>query len=68
MDLKDDLWNGAVRAQSDAQLLANLTVVPAIVWAAVWTVVSLGILATGLVIALREGRSVTPSAAAIAAR
>jgi hypothetical protein len=59
MDLKDDLWNGAVRAQSDAQLLANLTVVPAIVWAAVWTVVSLGILATGLVIALREGRSVT---------
>jgi putative intracellular protease/amidase len=40
MDLKDDLWNGAVRAHSDAQLLANVTIVPAIIWAALWTVVS----------------------------
>ncbi len=55
MDLKDDLWNGAVRAQSDAQLLANLTVVPAVVWAAVWTVVSAGILLSGVVLALWSG-------------
>ncbi len=47
LDLKDDLWNGAVRAQSDAQLLANLTIVPAIIWALVWTVSSLLILAIG---------------------
>lgn len=47
MDLKDDLWNGAVRAQSDAQLLANVTVVPAIIWAFIWTVLSLVILVAG---------------------
>lgn len=47
MDLKDDLWNGAVRAQSDAQLLANITVVPAMVWAIGWTLLSLAILGVG---------------------
>jgi hypothetical protein len=47
MDLKDDLWNSAVRAQSDAQLLANVTVVPAVVWAALWTLLSVAILAAG---------------------
>jgi hypothetical protein len=54
MDLKDDLWNGAVRAQSDAQLLANLTVVPAVVWALIWTVMSLLILAFGARVAMTE--------------
>lgn len=44
MDLKDDLWNSAVRASSDAALLAELTVVPAIVWAALWTAFSLAVL------------------------
>lgn len=47
LDLRDDLWNGAVRVQSDAQLLANVTVVPAIVWAFIWTLVSVVILAFG---------------------
>lgn len=47
MDLKDDLWNGAVRAHSDAQLLANVTIVPAIVWAALWTLVSVIIIFFG---------------------
>jgi Peptidase M50B-like len=69
MDLKDDLWNGAVRAQSDAQLLANLTVVPALIWAALWTVVSVGILGVGLSFALKEKLPITsPRGAAIAAR
>jgi hypothetical protein len=44
MDLKDDLWNSAVRGQSDAALLSNVTVVPAIVWAVSWTLFSLAIL------------------------
>ena len=52
MDLKDDLWNSAVRAQSDAQLLANLTIVPAIVWAALWTLVSVAVLLIGAWLAL----------------
>ncbi|MFO0594038.1 MAG: M50 family metallopeptidase [Myxococcaceae bacterium] len=55
MDLKDDLWNSAVRSQTDAQLLANLTVVPALVWAAVWTVVSIVILFAGAWLALKDG-------------
>jgi hypothetical protein len=43
-DLRSDLWDGATRAHSDAALLAQLTYVPAIVWAALWTFSSLAIL------------------------
>jgi hypothetical protein len=43
MDLKDDLWNSAVRAQSDAGILASETLIPAIVWAFLWTALSLAI-------------------------
>lgn len=54
MDLRDDLWNGAVRAHSDAQLLANITPVPAIVWASLWTLVSLALLALGVFLSMRR--------------
>lgn len=54
VDLKDDLWNGAVRSQSDAQLLANVTIVPAIVWAVLWTLVSVAVLVLGAWVALRD--------------
>jgi hypothetical protein len=54
MDLKDDLWNSAVRSHSDAQLLANLTIVPAIVWALLWTLVSLAVILAGAWLALRS--------------
>lgn len=54
MDLKDDLWNSAVRSQSDAQLLADVTIVPAIAWAALWTLLSVGVLLGGAWIALRD--------------
>ena len=60
MDLKDDLWNSAVRSQSDAQLLADLTIVPAVVWAALWTLVSVAELMGGAFIALR-GKVSSPS-------
>ena len=43
-DLRDDLWNSAVRAQSDAAILASETWVPSIVWAALWTLLSLALL------------------------
>ncbi|MBJ6763151.1 M50 family metallopeptidase [Myxococcaceae bacterium JPH2] len=43
-DLRDDLWNSAVRAHSDAALLAELTWVPSIVWAAVWSLLSVALL------------------------
>jgi hypothetical protein len=56
MDLKDDLWTREVRALSDAQLLANVTIVPAIVWALVWTLVSVAILALGGYFAVRDRR------------
>jgi hypothetical protein len=44
MDLKDDLWNSEVRSRSDAALLANVTIVPAVVWAALWTLLGVAIL------------------------
>lgn len=62
MDLKDDLWTREVRAMSDAQLLANVTIVPAIVWALAWTLLSVGILALGGWLALRERKPVTAPA------
>lgn len=52
-DLRSDLWNGAVRAQSDAQLLANVTFLPAFVWAGLWSVCGLALLGWGLWLALR---------------
>jgi hypothetical protein len=57
MDLRDDLWTGAVRAHSDAQLLADLTVVPAVVWATTWTIVAIVLLAVGVMIAMRRKTS-----------
>jgi hypothetical protein len=42
-DLRSDLWDARVRGMSDAALLAQQTYVPALVWAALWTVVSLAI-------------------------
>ncbi|WP_141589609.1 MULTISPECIES: M50 family metallopeptidase [unclassified Myxococcus] len=44
-DLRSDLWNSAVRSQSDAALLADLTYVPAVVWAALWSLLAIGLLA-----------------------
>jgi len=44
-DLREGLWNPAVRAHSDAALLAGLTFVPAIVWAGIWTLLALALLA-----------------------
>jgi len=54
MDLKDDLWNGAVRVRSDAQLLADITPIPAIVWAGIWTLVAGLVLAWGVYVAMRK--------------
>src|ERR1700737_1182753 len=42
-DLRHDLWSSA-RQHSDAALLARLTFVPAIVWAALWTTIALALL------------------------
>lgn len=61
LDLKDDLWNRAVRAHSDAQILADATFVPAIAWAALWTALSVGILGVGGWLALKgNGRRADP--------
>lgn len=54
MDLKDDLWNSAVRAQSDAAILASTSHVPAVFWALVWTVMSLAIVGYGAYLALKR--------------
>jgi hypothetical protein len=54
MDLKDDLWNRAVRAHSDAQLLADVSPVPAVIWAGLWTLFGGAILLAGVWIAMKE--------------
>lgn len=57
LDLRDDLWNGAVRAQSDAQLLAQITWVPALVWAGIWSLGAVAILAIALAVAAASPRA-----------
>lgn len=54
LDLKDDLWNRAVRAQSDAQILADATGIPAVLWALVWTALSVVVVALGAWLAVRR--------------
>ena len=56
-DLRDDLWNSATRAHSDAALLANLTGVPSVVWAALWTLVGVVLVVLATASALRGGGS-----------
>ncbi|MCI0569304.1 MAG: M50 family metallopeptidase [Myxococcaceae bacterium] len=59
VDLRDDLWDSAVRAHSDAALLAQITWVPALVWAALWTLASLLLMGASLAWTLRRERSPT---------
>lgn len=55
-DLRSDLWHGAARAVSDADLLASLTPVPSWAWAALWSFVSLALLGLFARWSLRAGR------------
>lgn len=54
VDLKSDLWDHAVRARSDAQFLADATIVPAVVWAALWTLVAGAVLVLGAWVAVHD--------------
>ncbi|MBI5549709.1 MAG: M50 family metallopeptidase [Deltaproteobacteria bacterium] len=47
-DLKDDLWSAERRAGTDAALLAKATHIPSIVWAVLWTLIAVGMLAFAL--------------------
>lgn len=53
MDLRDDLWDSAARAHTDAALLAERTAVPSIIWAASWSLLSALVLLVGAWLALR---------------
>lgn len=55
-DLRDDLWDSAVRARSDAALLSDLTIVPAFLWAGIWTLLAFGILALAVWLSLGKSR------------
>ncbi len=44
-DLKDDLWDSARRAGTDAAILAEHTHIPSIVWAILWTLIAIAMLA-----------------------
>lgn len=56
LDLRDDLWDGAVRGQSDAALLAEVTWVPALVWAVLWTLASLALVGAFVAWSVRRAR------------
>lgn len=55
-DVRDDLWRAGDHVISDATLLAEVTWVPALVWAAIWTAASLAVLGLSLWIAVRPTR------------
>ena len=61
-DVRDDLWDSARRTQSDAAILASHTWIPSVVWAALWTVLSLALLGTALWLGSRGRRARTASA------
>ena len=62
-DLRDDLWRSSVRVSSDAALLAAQTHVPALVWAALWSLISVAVLLGAALISLR--RSAPPESKAL---
>jgi hypothetical protein len=66
-DLRDDLWRSASRGQSDASLLSDLTYVPAIVWAAAWTVAAIAFLGGAMWLAVRPARKAALRAARLSA-
>jgi hypothetical protein len=59
-DLRSDLWDSAARAHTDAALLADHTLVPAIVWALLWSLASLAILGVFLWRAVQAPRHRVP--------
>ena len=65
-DLRSDLWDSAVRSQSDAALLAEHTILPAVVWAVLWTATSLAILGAFLHRALKSPARPAPRPLAVA--
>lgn len=58
-DLRSDLWHWDTRG-TDASLLAEITWIPAPVWAGLWTLTSLLILALSIWWAVKKGRTATP--------
>lgn len=61
-DLRSDLWSSEVRGRSDAALLAEVTWIPAVVWAVLWSLFSLAVLGLCVAWSLR-GRHRAPEGA-----
>jgi len=67
-DLRDDLWSAERRAGTDAALLEKATYIPSIVWAVLWTLIAVGLLAGTLWLAMKgrnaadeKARAATPA-------
>ncbi|MGQ0507638.1 MAG: M50 family metallopeptidase [Myxococcaceae bacterium] len=56
MDLRDDLWISATRAQSDAGIIARATHVPSIIWAGLWSLIALFIVFGCAALSVRRTR------------
>jgi hypothetical protein len=55
-DVKDDLWSAQRRAGSDAGILADATGVPSAIWAVLWTLFAVAIVALALWFSARGGK------------
>ncbi len=59
-DLRDDLWSAERRAGTDAAILAKATHIPSIVWAVLWTLVAVALLAFALWVSARGKKAGSP--------
>lgn len=67
-DLRDDLWSASRRGGTDAAMLAQATYIPSIVWAVLWSLVAIGLLAGALYFGARGRRRTAPVLATARAR
>lgn len=61
-DVRDDLWSASRRSGTDAQILADATGIPSIVWAVLWTVFAAVLLGAALYFGLgrKKGHKTLP--------
>jgi hypothetical protein len=62
-DLRDDLWSAARRAGTDAAILARATHVPSIVWAVLWSLLAIAMLAAAVYFGARVREVPAPAGA-----
>ncbi|MGC4117025.1 MAG: M50 family metallopeptidase [Myxococcales bacterium] len=60
-DLRDDLWSAERRAGTDAAILAKATHIPSIIWAVLWTLFAVALLALALWVSAKGKKADAPA-------